>query len=121
MLRSQLVPRYAPRSGRLPLSSLGACHVSIRGEDYLVLFKYDACMTYDYGNNLLLIPYLLRITYYLTVFYPTSKDKLLQEKIKVRMKEYSKVSILKSFETLSNVRRNGLRSDNSCDGTSQGI
>jgi hypothetical protein len=53
------VPKYTLRSNRLPLGSLGACHVSIRGEDYLVLFKYDACMTYDYGINHLLIPYLL--------------------------------------------------------------
>jgi hypothetical protein len=78
-------------------------------------------MIYDYGINLSLIPYLLHIEYYLALYYPTPKDKLLQEKIKVRMKEYSKVSILKSFEALSNVRRNGLRSDTSCGGTSQGI
>jgi hypothetical protein len=37
------------------------------------------------------------------------------------MKEYSKVRILKSFEALSNVRRDRLRSDTSCHGTSQGI
>jgi hypothetical protein len=101
MSRSQLVLRYTLRPGRLPLGSLCACHVSIRGEDYLVLFKYDACMTYDYGINLLLILYLLCITYYLALYYPNSKDKLLQERIKVRMKEYSKVGILKSFEALS--------------------
>jgi hypothetical protein len=115
------VPRHASRSGRLPLGSLGTCYTSIRGEDYLVLFKYDACMTYDYGINLSLIPYLLRIDYCLALYYSTSKDKLLQERIKIRMKEYSKVSILKSFEALSNVQRNRLRSDTSCQGTSQGI
>jgi hypothetical protein len=71
------VPRYALRSGRLLLGSLDACHVPIRGEDYLVLFENDACMNYNYGINLLLIPYLLGITYYLALFYPTSKDKLL--------------------------------------------
>jgi hypothetical protein len=71
------VSRFTLRSDRLPLGSLCACHVSIRGEDYLVLFKYDACMTYDYGIDHLLIPYLLYITYYLALCYPTSKDKLL--------------------------------------------
>jgi hypothetical protein len=50
-------------------------------------------MTYDYGINLSLISYLLRIDYYLALYYPTSKDKLLEERIKVRMKEYSNVSI----------------------------
>jgi hypothetical protein len=110
MSRSQLVLRYALRSGHLPLGSLCACHVSISGEDYFVLIKYDACMNYDCGINLLLISYLLCKTYYLALYYLTSKDKLLQERIKVRMKEYSKVSILKSFEALSNVGRNGLRS-----------
>jgi hypothetical protein len=62
------VLRYALKFGRLLLGNLCACHVSIRGEDYLVLFKYDACMTYDYGINLLLIAYLLGITYYLHSF-----------------------------------------------------
>jgi hypothetical protein len=121
MSRSQLVPRHNSRYGCLPLGRLGTCHTSIRGEDYLVLFKYDACITYDYGINLSLIPYLLRIYYYLALYYPTSKEKLLQERSKIRMKEYSKVSILKSFEALSNVRRKGLRSDTRCHGTSQGI
>jgi hypothetical protein len=37
------------------------------------------------------------------------------------MKEYLKVSILKSFEALSNVRRNRLRSDTIYHGTSQDI
>jgi hypothetical protein len=37
------------------------------------------------------------------------------------MKEYSKVSSLKPFEALSNVRRNGHRSDTGCHGTSQDI
>jgi hypothetical protein len=87
------VPRHASRSGRLPLGGLGMCHTSIRGEDYLVLFKYDACMTYDYGTNLSLIPYLLRVDYYLALYYLTSKDKLLRERIKVRMKEDSNISI----------------------------
>jgi hypothetical protein len=88
------VSGYTSRSSCLPLGSLGTCHTSIRGEDYLVLFKYDACMTYQYGTNLSLIPYFLRVDYYLALYYPTSKDKLLQERSKLRMKEYSKVSIL---------------------------
>jgi hypothetical protein len=37
------------------------------------------------------------------------------------MKEYSKVSIFKSFEALSNVQRNGLHSNTSCHGTFQDI
>jgi hypothetical protein len=37
------------------------------------------------------------------------------------MKECSQVSILKSFEALSTFQGNGLRSDTSCHGTSQGI
>jgi hypothetical protein len=78
-------------------------------------------MTYDYGINLSLIPYLLLIDYYLALCYLTSKDKLLKERIKIRMKEYSKVSILKSIEALSNVQTNGLCSDTSCHETSQGI
>jgi hypothetical protein len=121
MSRSQLVLRHASRSSLFSLDSLGTCHTSIRGEDYLVLLTYDACMTYDYGINLTFIPYLLHIAYYSALCYPTSKDKLLQERIKIIMEEYSKVSILKSFEALSNVRRNGLCSDTSCHGTSQGI
>jgi hypothetical protein len=88
------VPKHASRSGRLPLSRHGTCHTSIKGENYLVFFKYDACMTYDYGINLSLIPNILRIHYYLALYYPTSKDELLQERIKIRMKEYSKMSIL---------------------------
>jgi hypothetical protein len=112
------VSRHALRSGRLPLGSLGTCHSSIKGKDYLVWFKHDACMTYDYGINLSLTPNLLRLAYYLALYPPTLKDKLLQERIKIIMKEYSKVSILKSF---SNVRRDGLRSNTSCHGTSQGI
>jgi hypothetical protein len=83
------VPGYTSRSDCLPLGSLGMCHTSIRGEDYLVLFKYDACMTYDYGTNLSLIPYFQRVDYYLPLYYPTSKEKLLQERSKVRMKESS--------------------------------
>jgi type IV secretory pathway VirB6-like protein len=75
-------------------------------------------MTYDYGINLSLIPYFLRIDYYLALYYPTSKYNLLQERIKIRVKEYSKVSILKCFEVLSNVQRNRLCSDTSCHGTS---
>jgi hypothetical protein len=78
-------------------------------------------MTYDYGMNLSLIPYLLCIDYYLALYYLTAKVKLLQERIKIGMKEYSKISILKSFEALSNVQRNGLRSDTSCGKTSQCI
>jgi hypothetical protein len=82
------VQGYTSRSGCLPLDSLGTCHTSIRGEDYLVLFKYDACMTYDYGTNLSSIPYFQRVDYYLPLYYPTSKEKLLQERSKVRMKEF---------------------------------
>jgi hypothetical protein len=37
------------------------------------------------------------------------------------MKEYFKVSVLKSFEALSNVRRDGLRSDTSCNRTVGGL
>jgi hypothetical protein len=60
-------------------------------------------MPYDYGINFSLIPYLLHIYYYLALYYSTLKDKLLQERIEVRMKEYLKVRILKSFEALRNV------------------
>jgi hypothetical protein len=37
------------------------------------------------------------------------------------MKEYLEVSSLKPFEALSNVIRNGRRSDTSCHGTSQDV
>jgi hypothetical protein len=47
------VTRYTLRSGRLPKGGLRACLVSIRGEEYLILFKYDACMILRLWNQLL--------------------------------------------------------------------
>jgi hypothetical protein len=50
------VTRHTLRSGRFPMGCLRACHVSIRGEEYLVLFKYDTCMILRLWIQLLVDP-----------------------------------------------------------------
>jgi hypothetical protein len=41
--RSQLETGHTLRSSRFSNGGLRACHVSIRGEEYLVWFKHDSC------------------------------------------------------------------------------
>jgi hypothetical protein len=72
------VTRYTLRSGHFPKGGLCACHVSIRGEEYLVLFKYDACMILRLWNQLVVNP--IPSTYNLifgTLLSDFLKDKLL--------------------------------------------
>jgi hypothetical protein len=79
--------------------------------EHLVLFKHDACMILRSWNQLLIDPLLPTYNLVICTLLP---DYL--------MKEYSEVSSFKKpFEALSNVLRNGRRSDTSCHGTSQDI
>jgi hypothetical protein len=73
------VTGHTLRSSRFPKGGLRACHhVFIRGEEYLVFFKHDACMILRSWNQLLID--LILPTYILvicTLLHDFFKGKLL--------------------------------------------